>query len=253
MDFLKERLKNGEALFGPFVNLCYPAVLEVAGLAGFDFAIIDTEHGEISSERAVDLVRAARLAGISPIVRVYGNQPELIAKALDIGAEGVQIPQISTKAEAEAAVKAAKYSPQGARGCNVYVRAAQYSHTNKSAYFDDANRNTTVIIQVEGKEGVDHIAEILTVKGMDVLFIGPYDLSASLGIPGQVDHPLLMAEVQKTMELARQAGVAIGFFVDDVTSAVKWKKRGVQYISFASDVGLLYQMFCNQVQEFKQG
>ncbi len=252
MVLLKERLQNGEAVFGPFVNLCHPAVMEVAGLAGFDFAIIDTEHGEISSDRAVDMIRAAKLSGISPIVRVYGNQPELIAKALDIGAEGVQIPQISTKAAAEAAVKAAKFSPQGERGCNAYVRAAQYSHRNKLTYFADANKETTVIIQVEGMEGVNNIADILTVEGMDVLFIGPYDLSASLGIPGQVEHPLLIAEVEKTMAMARKAGVAIGFFVDDVASAVKWKKRGVQYISFASDVGLIHEVFSQKVKAFRQ-
>jgi 4-hydroxy-2-oxoheptanedioate aldolase len=252
MSLLKERLQKGEALFGLFVNLCHPAVLEIAGLAGFDFAIIDTEHGEISSDRAVDMIRAAKLAGISPIVRVYGNQPELIAKALDIGAEGVQIPQISTKAEAEAAIQAAKFSPQGARGCNRYVRAAQYSHANKLSYFADANQATTVIIQVEGKEGIDNIAEILTVKGMDVLFIGPYDLSASLGIPGQIEHPLLLATVKKTMDMAHKAGVAIGFFVDDVASAIKWRELGVQYISIASDVGFMHEIFSAKVQAFKQ-
>jgi len=252
MTLLKERLKNGEKLFGPFVNLCHPAVLEVAGLAGFDFAIIDTEHGELSSDRAVDMVRAAKLAGVSPVVRVYGNQPELIAKALDIGAEGVQVPQIGTKAEALAAVKAAKFSPQGARGSNRYVRAAQYSATDKFAYFANANKETAVIIQVEGKEGIDNLAEILTVEGIDVLFIGPYDLSASLGIPGQIDNPILVEEMKKNMELARKAGVAIGFFVDDVESAVKWKKWGVQYISFAADVGLLYEIFSQKVKDFKE-
>jgi 4-hydroxy-2-oxoheptanedioate aldolase len=249
---LKERLQNGEKLFGPFINLCHPAVLEVAGLAGFDFAIIDTEHGEISSDRAVDMVRAAKLAGISPVVRVYGNQPELIAKALDIGAEGVQIPQVGTKAEAAAAVRAAKFSPDGARGCNRYVRAAKYSAADKLAYFGNANNETTVIVQVEGKEGIDNLAEILTVPGIDVLFIGPYDLSASLGIPGQVEHPTLVAKMKKNMELARKAGVAIGFFVDDAESAVKWKKWGVQYISFAADVGLLYKAFSQSVRVFQE-
>ncbi|HEY3426461.1 MAG TPA: aldolase/citrate lyase family protein, partial [Negativicutes bacterium] len=180
MTLLRDRLKNGDKVFGPFVNLCHPAVLEIAGLAGFDFAIIDTEHGELSSDRAVDMVRAAKLAGVSPVIRVYGNQPELIAKALDVGAEGVQIPQIGTKAEAMAAVKAAKFAPQGARGCNRYVRAAQYSAADKFAYFANANQETTVIVQVEGKEGIENLAEILTVEGIDVLFIGPYDLSASL-------------------------------------------------------------------------
>jgi 4-hydroxy-2-oxoheptanedioate aldolase len=252
MTLLKDRLQKGEKLFGPFVNLCHPAVLEIAGLAGFDFAIIDTEHGEISSERAVDMVRAAKLAGISPVVRVYDNQPELIAKALDIGAEGVQIPQICSKEEAVAAVKAAKFSPTGARGCNRYVRAAKYSAADKLAYFNNSNNDTTVIVQVEGKEGVDNLSEILSVPGIDVLFIGPYDLSASLMIPGQVDHPLLLEEMKKIMKLAKQADVALGFFVDDAQSAVKWKNAGIQYISLAADVGLLYESFCEKVKVFQE-
>ena len=252
MNLLKDRLQKGEKLFGPFVNLCHPAVMEIAGLAGFHFAIIDTEHGEISSDRAVDMVRAAKLAGISPVVRVYANQPELISKALDIGAEGVQIPQVCSKAEAMAAVKAAKFSPAGARGCNRYVRAANYSAADKLSYFADSNDETVVIVQVEGKEGVDNLEEILSVPGMDVLFIGPYDLSASLGIPGQVEHPLLLQEMNKIMALAKQAGVALGFFVDDAQSAVKWKKAGIQYISFAADVGLLYEIFCAKVKIFNE-
>jgi len=249
---LKERLQKGDCLFGPFVNLCHPAVMEVAGLAGFDFAIIDTEHGEISADRAVDMVRAAKLAGLSPVVRVYGNQPELISKALDIGAEAVQIPQVSTRLEAEAALRSAKFSPVGARGANRYVRAAQYSATDKAAYFANANKETAVIVQVEGKAGMENLADIITVPGIDVLFIGPYDLSASLGIPGQVEHPLIMEAMNKTMELARQAGVAIGFFVDDAHSAAKWKKAGVQYISFAADVGLLYEIFKQKVSIFRE-
>jgi len=249
---LKDRLQNGDCLFGPFLNLCHPAVMEIAGIAGFDFAIIDTEHGEISADRAVDMIRAAKLAGISPVVRVYGNQPELISKALDIGAEAVQIPQISSRSEAQAAVYAAKFSPEGCRGANRYVRAARYSAADKAAYFAKANQETAVIIQVEGKVGLDNLAEIITVPGIDVLFIGPYDLSASLGIPGQVEHPLIMAAMNKTMDLAQKAGVAIGFFVDDARSAVKWKKAGVQYLSFAADVGLLYDAFRQNVGIFRE-
>ncbi|QDR81563.1 HpcH/HpaI aldolase family protein [Sporomusa termitida] len=252
MALLKERLKQGEQVFGPFVNLCHPAVLEVAGLAGFDFAIIDTEHGELSSDRAVDMVRAAKLAGVCPVVRVYGNQPELIAKALDIGAEGVQVPQIGSKKEAAAAVRAAKFSPAGTRGCNRYVRAAGYSAKDKFAYFGGANEETAVILQVEGQEGIDNLTDILTVKGIDVLFIGPYDLSASLGIPGQVDHPDLVAAMQKNMKLASAAGIAIGFFVDDVETAIQWKRWGIQYLSFAADVGLLYRAFSKAARAFKE-
>ena len=249
---LKEKLASGKSLFGPFLVLDHPAVIEIAGLAGFDFAIIDTEHGEMSFGRAVDMVRAAKVAGVSSVIRVFSNKPELIAKALDTGADAVQVPQVGTKAEAVAAVKAAKFSPLGERGVNRYTHAANYSATEKFTYFEKANQEKAVIIQVEGQEGAKNLAEIITVPGIDVLFVGPYDLSASLGIPGQVDHPLLLAEVRKIMELVRQAGVALGFFVDDVETALKWKKVGVQYISFSADVAVLYQAFSEQVKAFNE-
>lgn len=248
---LRDKLKQEKALVGPFINLCHPAVMEIAGLAGFDFAIIDTEHGEISSDRAVDMVRAAILAGVSPVLRVYGNQPELIAKALDIGAHGVQVPQICSKAEAETAVSAAKFSPAGSRGCNRFVRAAQYSKMSKEDFFGKSNDTTAVILQVEGVEGMNCLEDILSVPGIDVLFIGPYDLSASLGIPGQIEHPKVMEAMEKTLVLAKKAGVALGFFVDDAATAAKWKKLGIQYISFASDTGMLYDAFAAQVKAVK--
>ncbi|MGE1061864.1 aldolase/citrate lyase family protein [Megasphaera paucivorans] len=243
MSNFKERLKNGDQLLGPFLNLNYPAIIEMAGLAGFDFAIIDNEHGEIPIESAINLVRAAKAAGITSIVRVYENNPELIGKALDMGADGVQIPNVGSKEAAEKAVKAAKFAPFGERGCNRYVRGGKYSAMDRTEFFGKSNERTSVILQVEGQDGVASLPEILKVKGIDVLFVGPYDLSASLGIPGQVEHPKVIAQMEEIMEQAKQVGVAIGYFVDDIETAIKWKKRGVQYISFACDANLLYDAF----------
>lgn len=247
----KEKIKSGKALLGPFLNFCHPGVIEIAGLAGFDFAIIDNEHGEIGLENAVNMVRAAKLAGISPVVRVYRNQPELICKALDIGAEAVQIPQVCTKAEAESAISAANFSPQGSRGCNRFVRAANYSAMGKEEFFGKSNERVAVIIQVEGQQGMDNLEEIMSVPGIDVLFIGPYDLSASLGIPGQIDHPKLVEAMQKVMATAKKFGVALGFFVDDIPTAKKWRDMGIQYLSFGSDTGLMMEAFSAKVKEFK--
>ena len=249
----RERLKTGKALLGPFISLCHPALLEITGLAGYDFAIIDTEHGEISTDRALDMIRAAQLSGVSPIIRVYDNHPELIGKALDMGAEGVQIPMVCDKAGAVAAVSAAKFSPTGSRGCSRFVRAGRYSAMPKDEFFGASNDRTAVLVQVEGKEGLGNLEEILTVPGIDVLFIGPYDLSASLGVPGQVEHPLLLEAMDKTLAQAKKAGVALGFFVDDIPTAIKWKKRGIRYISFSADVSMIYDAFAKNVQDFQAG
>ena len=243
MSLFKEKLKKGEKMFGPFLNMNYPAVVEIAGLAGFDFVILDNEHGEIPLESVGDLIRAAKVADIPAIVRVYEGNPELIDKALDLGADGVQVPNIGSKADAERAVQAAKFAPMGSRGCNRFVRAGKYGSIDKNQFFGKANEETAVILQVEGQDGVAALSDILTVKGIDVLFVGPYDLSASLGIPGQVDHPKVIEQMEQIMKEAEKVGVAIGFFVDDVRKAVEWRNRGVQYVSFSSDVGELYTRF----------
>ena len=241
MSIFKERLKKGEKLFGPFINMNYPAVAEVAGMAGFDFCIIDNEHGEIPVESTLNMIRACKLANIPSIVRVYEGNPELIDKALDLGADGVQIPNIGSKEAAEIAVSAAKFAPFGSRGCNRYVRAGK------------ANDETAVILQVEGQDGVQALPDILQVKGFDVLFVGPYDLSASLGIPGQVNHPKVIAQMEEIMRQAKEVGVAVGFFCDDVATAVEWKNRGVQYVSFSSDIGQLYERFKEAADGFAKG
>ena len=253
MSKFKERLKNGEKLFGPFINMNYPAVVEVAGMAGFDFCIIDNEHGEITVEGTLDMIRACKLAGIPSIVRVYEGNPELIDKALDLGADGVQIPNIGSKEAAEIAVSAAKFAPEGSRGCNRYVRAGKYGSIDKADFFGKANDETAVILQVEGQDGVQALPDILKVKGFDVLFVGPYDLSASLGIPGQVNHPKVIAQMEEIMRQAKEVGVAVGFFCDDVATAVEWKNRGVQYVSFSSDIGQLYERFKEAADGFAKG
>ena len=253
MSKFKERLKNGEKLFGPFINMNYPAVVEVAGMAGFDFCIIDNEHGEIPVEGTLDMIRACKLAGIPSIVRVYEGNPELIDKALDLGADGVQIPNIGSKEAAEIAVSAAKFAQEGSRGCNRYVRAGKYGSIDKADFFGKANDETAVILQVEGQDGVQALPDILKVKGFDVLFVGPYDLSASLGIPGQVNHPKVIAQMEEIMRQAKEVGVAVGFFCDDVATAVEWKNRGVQYVSFSSDIGQLYERFKEAADGFAKG
>ena len=251
MSLFKEKLKKGEKMFGPFLNMNYPAVVEIAGLAGFDFVILDNEHGEIPLESVGDLIRAAKVADIPAIVRVCEGNPELIDKALDLGADGVQVPNIGSKADAERAVQAAKFAPMGSRGCNRFVRAGKYGSIDKNQFFGKANEETAVILQVEGQDGVAALSDILTVKGIDVLFVGPYDLSASLGIPGQVDHPKVIEQMEQIMKEAEKVGVAIGFFVDDVRKAVEWRNRGVQYVSFSSDVGELYTRFKECADYFK--
>jgi len=200
---------------------------------------------------AENMIRAAHLANMSAVVRVGENNPNMISRALDIGADAVEIPQISTKEDALNAVKASKFSPLGERGVCRYVRAAKYSSMDKSEYFKYANENTLVIIHIEGMEGIENLDKILEVDGIDVIFIGPYDLSQSLGIPGDVNNIKVEEKMKEVVNKASAKGKIVGTFVDDIESAKKWKSLGIQYMSYAVDVGIIYDSFKKITEGFK--
>lgn len=249
-NILKEKLSTEKFAVGPFLKLPSPAVVEIMGLAGFDFVIIDCEHGPLNVLAAEDMVRAAHLSGIAAVMRITENNPAMISRALDIGVDAVQVPQVSARADAEKVVKAAKFSPAGERGVCRFVRASGYTSIEKSDYFQRANRETMVIIHIEGREGIDNLDEILQVEGIDIVFIGPYDLSQSLGLPGQVDHPDVEKKMLEVVEKAAGKGKCVGTFVDDISTGHKWAKLGVQYISYSVDVGIIYEACKRTVEAF---
>lgn len=242
---LKATFQRGKPAIGPFVNLASGALIEIAAIAGFDFVIIDTEHGPLDIPLAEDLCRAARGAGISPIVRIRENNPTQILRALDIGADGVQVPQISTRQDAEAVVHAAKYAPQGLRGVSPYTRAARY-FADGGAIFERLNREQMIVIHIEGAEGLENLAEIIQVDGLDVIFLGPYDLSQSLGIPGQVHDPRVVDRMRKACQQINDAGLTVGTFADTPETAKTWMKAGVRYVSLSVDTGI-YLQGCRQM------
>jgi len=248
---VKEIIKKGEIALGPFMKFSDAASVEIAGRAGFDFVIIDMEHGPVSVESAQNLIRAAELVEITPIIRVTENEAGMILRALDIGAGGVEVPQIGNKEDALKMVQSAKFTPQGSRGVCRFVRAADYSASDRYKYFEDANRETITIPHIEGTKGIRNLEEILSVKGIDIIFVGPYDLSQSLNIPGKVEDPRVVEKMGEVVDVSRKAGLAVGTFVDDVKAAKKWIAQGVQYISFSVDVGIFYEACRTIVREVK--
>ncbi len=238
MNNIKKMMQAGKTVLGPFMKIADPALVEIFGMAGFDFVILDLEHGPNSIETTQNLIRAAKLQNISPIIRVYENSPGLVQRVLDIGADGVQVPQISTLQEAKKLIRSARFSPEGERGLCRFVRAADYSLRSKDNYFNNANEENLIIGQIEGLDGVENLDQILT-TGLDVIFIGPYDLSNSLGLPGQVDHPEVIKKVKEICQKANNRGVLIGTFVDDIETAHFYQNLGVKYISYSVDVGII--------------
>lgn len=247
----KNKIKSGKSVFGPFMKTCDPGFVEAAGYAGMDFAILDMEHGPVSIQSMQNNIRAAQLSGVLPVVRVPEITEEAIGKALDIGAAAVEIPQISTAEEAKQAVKFAKFAPRGERGVCRFVRAAHYSSMEREVYFQSANE-TIVIAQIEGIEAVKNLDDILNVEGIDIIFIGPYDLSQSLGVPGQVVHPRVVEEMNKIVKAAQRKGVVIGTFTDSREMMEMWMKAGVQYISYSVDMGIFYDSCRKLTEQFHE-
>lgn len=241
------KLETGKPVVGPFCKMADPTVYELAGLAGFDFAIIDMEHGPLGYETVQQLVRTCEMAGIASVVRIPANRAEYVQRALDIGADAVQVPEINTADDARRLVTAAKFHPLGQRGVCRFVRAARYTRLPKTEYFDTANRRQQVIVHIEGKVGFDNLDAILGVDGIAVIFIGPYDLSQSLGIPGQTEHPRIRETMSDIVRRSRAAGKSVGTFVESVEQASFWMGQGVGYIAYSVDVGLILNAFSEVV------
>jgi 2-keto-3-deoxy-L-rhamnonate aldolase RhmA len=247
---LKKRLKNGETVIGTFSGIPSPSLVEAIGYSGIDFIVIDTEHGPVEIQTAENIVRAVEITGMTPIIRVPGNESHLILRALDIGAHGVQVPHVSTKDEAELAIEYSKYHPQGKRGLSPFTRAGKYglaaeNHTTR------INEDVMVVVNIEGIEGVQNLNEITAVPDIDVIFIGPYDLSQSLGKPGQVDDPEVVKLIKDNVKIIKNNGKSCGSFARDKKYLEILVDCGVQYITYMVDSAMILQSYKNLKESFE--
>jgi len=248
---LKQRLAGGDTVVGPFVILNSPDLVELFGYAGCDFAIIDCEHGPFGNEAVGDLIRACQVSGLHAIVRVPANEDWLINKALDVGAEAVIVPQIDSLEAARKAVAAAKYTPLGHRGANPFTRASQFTARLKPDFFQRMNDETMLIVLVEGLGGAQAFADIARLDGVDALFIGPVDLSHALGVPGEMDSPLVVAKIREMVKIARAQHKPIGIFTNQVPRARQWLDEGFQVVSFGVETEMIMRAFRAIVTDLK--
>jgi len=240
-NLLKKKLKEGRVCFGTFVRLG-PAATEILGYGGWDFAVIDMEHGVFDFPLAEQCIRAARISGISSLIRVAEPNPSHIMRSIDAGAEGVQIPQVESAETAALVSRAARYFPEGNRGLCSFVRAAQYSAVPPDEHMATSNLEVVTVIHIEGERAVREVEAIIQTPGIDVLFLGPWDLSQSLGVPGKTRDPRVVDLMEKVIALCRKKGVISGTFVRFVDEAKYWIDRGVQYLMLSTDAGLLLQV-----------
>jgi 4-hydroxy-2-oxoheptanedioate aldolase len=234
---LNARLSIAGPVYGVFAKTNDPFFIEILGKAGFEFVILDGEHGPNSPRDMYPLVLASWASGLLPIVRVSTLSETNIARALDLGIAGVQVPQLGTAEQARQAAEWSRFAPKGSRGVCRFVRAADFSLRPSDEYFALANE-ISVIGMVEGVAGVRNLDEILEVDGIDVLFIGPYDLSHALGVIGDVENPLVLKEIEVIVAKCNARNRTVGTFVDNLASAKRYKELGVKYLAYSVDVGI---------------
>lgn len=222
---------------GIFAKTLDSAFIEIAGRSGLEFVIIDMEHGPLDFARVHDHVRALALTPARSFVRVPRLDAAAIGAALDSGADGVLVPNIQTAEQAQQAVHAARFHPHGARGVCRYVRAAEFGAMPGAEYFPNANQ-AKLACQIEGRQAVDQLDEILKVEGIDILFIGPYDLSQSLGCPGEVDSPQVLEMVTQVALRAGGRNMLVAAFSDSPKLTQTLLNCGVTMMACSVDVGI---------------
>jgi 4-hydroxy-2-oxoheptanedioate aldolase len=226
-------------LLGTFLQIPSPQLVEIIAASGFDFVILDLEHGEFGLSQLDHLQRAAEVGGLHSVVRVPANDAPLIGKVLDFGADAVLVPHIETPEDARRAVAAAKYPPAGGRGSFPFMRATRYRSGHRPGWEAEQNDATSVILLVEGERGIQHIADIVRVPGVAAVFVGPVDLSQSLGLPGQLRHPKVEAFAHQIRETALGEGIYASIFCNDVEAGGDYAEAGFKLIAFSVDAQII--------------
>jgi 2-dehydro-3-deoxyglucarate aldolase len=234
----RDRLRGGEVLYGTLLNLPSPAIAEVLAAVGFDWLFVDAEHGAIGAGELVSILQAVD-RDLACIVRIQELSGGMIKRALDMGAAGVMVPQIETGEQAAEVVRLSRYAPAGERGMGL-ARAHRYGFGFKE-YLEHANDEIAVVVQAEHARAVENIDRIAATEGLDAVFLGPYDLSASLGRPGQIDHPSVIEAIDHVTKTCQAAGMPLGYFGLDAKAVAPYIDRGYTLICAGVDCTLLGQ------------
>lgn len=242
-------LQKGVATYGTFLGLATPISAEIAALSGLDWVLLDLEHGAGSESDIGSVVVAAGGYGVPTLVRVEAISRIRIGRALDAGAAGVMVPQVTSAAEVREIVSYMSYPPAGVRGVATYNRSAAWG---KDLSTLQSGRNSTLIVQIETLAALENVDEIASISGVDALFVGPLDLSFALGIPRDFTHPKFVAATEKVVAAAKAHGKVAGILAADASAAIDLRNRGFEFIALGSDSTILAQAISKSLKEIKE-
>ncbi len=228
---LKRKLTQGQPAFGVISTSADPQLAELFGLAGFDYYMLDAEHGLLPPEQVTSVIRACELTGLTPLIRIGSKDPKLILQYLDSGMMGVMMPDLQNAAEARWLIDAVKYPPSGRRGVGVSRASAYMAYSSEAPrYLEFANAETMVIPQFEHPALLPELEAMLALPGVDALVIGPRDLSLNMGFPDGPNHPEVQAVIDQVFALCKKTGVPAGITAADFPAAQSMLARGAQMI-----------------------
>jgi 2-dehydro-3-deoxyglucarate aldolase len=236
---LKKNLKQGKICLGSWITLGNTGIAEILASAGFDWLVVDLEHSTISIEQAGELIRTIDLTGVVPLVRLTSNDINQIKRMMDAGAHGIVVPNVNSPAEAKYAVAATRYAPKGRRGVGL-ARAQQYG-PGFNDYLEWQNESPVVIVQIEHQSALDHLEEIFAVSGVDGFIIGPYDLSCSMGMPGEFERPEFIKAMQRILEAGLKSGCPAGLHIIEPDPDLLRQVicEGYRFIAYSVDIRML--------------
>jgi 4-hydroxy-2-oxoheptanedioate aldolase len=244
-------LNSGQPVLGTWIVVPSVISVDIIASTGLDFVIVDREHGPISFEVAQEMAIACESQGVSPIMRVGDIDKASIQNALDIGMHGIQVPNVDTVQNAKDVVSCAKYPPAGERGFSPFTRAGGYSIHNAKKMTSLANDNTAVILNIEGKDAVANLDEILKIDHVDVLFVGLFDLSKALNIPGDVDNKIVLDTLREIIEKADKVGKHVGTIATSKEKVREFLDMGIKYMVYLVDCDVLRSSYASIVDVFK--
>jgi 2-dehydro-3-deoxyglucarate aldolase/4-hydroxy-2-oxoheptanedioate aldolase len=242
INLVKQALKEGKVQYGTgFWQMRSPEIPRLLKAAGFHWAFVDTEHGGFDLETVQDICRVANLVDFCPIVRVADLQYSLIARALDCGAQGILLPRVESPELLERAVSWTKFPPVGMRGFGLAHPQIDYETRSFAEVIEHMNANTMVVLQIETQRALDARDELISVPGVDAVMVGPADLSISLGVPGDFQHPKMVEAMEAIRDSCNAHGVAPGTQTRNISLARFWKERGMRFLGCSSDTTMLYE------------
>jgi 2-keto-3-deoxy-L-rhamnonate aldolase RhmA len=249
---VKQALKAGIIQLGAgYWQLRSPEVARIFAAAGFHWAFVDTEHGGFDLETVQDICRVSNLAGLCPIVRVADLQYPLVARALDCGAQGIIFPRVESPELLERAVSWTKFPPVGIRGFGLTIQQVNYEPLSMPQIIEQVNDNTLVVMQIETQRALDMRDELLSVPGIDAVMVGPADLSISLGVPGDFQHPKMVAAMEAVRDSCLAKGIAPGTQTRSIALAKFWKERGMLFLGCSNESTMLFDRATEVVSQLK--